>query len=275
MTSNMTTTSRQLPRVAVLSAGSVGLALAGHLACSGVDVSFADLPAFENELEPIMRKGGIQMRGCFGSKLAQPSIVSSDIRRSIKGRGVILICCPAYGHDAFIEACAAHLTDGQILVFISGFGALRSKQRLDALGVTAEVSLGELLTCLLISRRLSANEVLVKREKSMLPFATYPASKTQETLKILRRLFPQLVAAANCLETSIHNTNAFFHVPKMLLNAGWIEATGGGFSFSLDARTPAVARLQGEMDAEKNTVASTLGLEPATSEELAARMFAF
>jgi opine dehydrogenase len=49
----------------------------------------------------------------------------------------------------------------------------------------------------------------------------------------------------------------------MLMNAGWIEHTGGGFLFYKEGITPAVGRVTAAIDAERLAVARALGV-PAT-----------
>jgi opine dehydrogenase len=51
-----------------------------------------------------------------------------------------------------------------------------------------------------------------------------------------------------------------FHPPGMLMNAGWIEATGGDFLFYNQGITPGVARVTAAVDAERMAVAAALGV---------------
>jgi opine dehydrogenase len=50
----------------------------------------------------------------------------------------------------------------------------------------------------------------------------------------------------------------------MLLNAGWIEDTGGDFLFYREGITPAVGRVIAAVDAERLAVARALGVPSAT-----------
>jgi opine dehydrogenase len=54
--------------------------------------------------------------------------------------------------------------------------------------------------------------------------------------------------------------NAVFHPPGMLMNAGWVEATGGGFLFYREGITEAVGRVVAAVDAERMAVAKALGV---------------
>ena len=94
-------------------------------------------------------------------------------------------------------------------------------------------------------------------------FAALPGTATRRLHAAVSPLFPEIRPASSVLETGLANINAVFHPPGMLLNAGWIEATGGDFLFYRDGVTDAVGRLAAEIDAERLAVARALDV-PAT-----------
>jgi len=261
-------------KVTVLGSGNTGVSMAGVLALSGIDVSLAELPDFESSLEPIVKSGGIDVKGEFGVGLAKPEVVTTDIKEAIRGRKVLLFCHPAYAHEPFTRACAPYLEDGQILVYISYFGAMRMARLLAELGVNADVTLGETLSFLYACDKVGPNEALVKRRKEGLPFAAFPGSKTKTALEVLNQIFEDYSPARNCLETSINNVNPWAHPQGVILNAGWIEATEGAFSFYMEAMTPGVVRVQHACDYEKMEVAEKLGIEKTLTDDLAKRFYA-
>jgi opine dehydrogenase len=89
---------------------------------------------------------------------------------------------------------------------------------------------------------------------------------------LLNKAFNDLTPAKNVFETSINNNNPIGHVPLMILNAGWIEATEGGFASS-EGRTTAVRKLEKALDGEKMEVANALGFEKISNEEWTARFY--
>ncbi|MCD6360208.1 MAG: NAD/NADP octopine/nopaline dehydrogenase family protein [Armatimonadetes bacterium] len=262
------------PKVAVLGSGNAGISMAGILALSGVDVSLAELPDFESSLEPIVSKGGINVKGEFGVGLAKPTVITTDMKEAIRGRKILLFCHPAYAHEPFTRACAPYLEDGQILVYISYFGAMRMAKLLADLGVDADVTVGETLSFLYACDKVGPNEALLKRRKEGLPFAAFPATKTKAALEVLNRIFDDYTPARNCLETSINNVNPWAHPQGVILNAGWIEATKGAFSFYMEAMTPGVVRVQRACDCEKMEIAEKLGIEKVSTDELTKRFYA-
>jgi opine dehydrogenase len=257
----------RIPKVAVLGAGNVGLGLAGVLSLEGVDVSLVDTPAFSSALDSVRRHGGIQVAGPYTEGLAKLTLVTTDIQEAIAGRDLLVFAVPAYGAEAITRACAPYLEDGQILVYLSCFGALRMSRLLQELSMERDVTVCETMTCPYLASRGHENAVQVKRKRQGLLFAAFPAQRTEPALRVTRKVLPDLLAAKNCLETSINNTNPFLHPTTCVMTAGWIEATGGDFSFVMQGFTPSVVRLQHEADREKMLVADALGLQTRTADE--------
>ena len=260
--------------VAVLGTGNAGVSLAAILSLQGLDVSLADLPGYGESVQAIRDHGGIDLRGEYGEGKARPAPVTTDLEEALRGRRIVFFAHPAYAHEPFTRACAPFLEDGQILVYISYFGALRMARLLESLGVTRDVVLGEVLSFLYACDKIGPATALVKKRKAGLPFAAFPGSRTGAALDVLNRVFTDLAPAVNCLETSIHNMNPWVHIPGVVLNAGWIEATKGGFSFYVDGMTDAVLRLRHALDREKGDVAARLGIRTLATEDILSRMYA-
>jgi len=261
------------PSVAVLGTGNQGLIMSGLLSLSGCDVSLFDLPEFADSVDSVIKAGGIDIKGAFGEGLAKPTLITKDVGEAIQGRQVLLFCMPAYAHEAFTRACAPHIEAGQLLVFISYFGALRMSKLLEKLRPGVEVTLGEFLSCPYAGRKSGPNEAVIVKRKERLPFATFPGRRTADALGILNQLFDDLSPGKTCLETSINNVNPWVHVAGVILNVGWIEATKGGFSFYTDGKTPAVKDLECALEDEKIEVTQKLHLRAIRTPELVKELY--
>jgi opine dehydrogenase len=261
------------PIFAVLGSGNAGTSLAGYLALSNYSVKFGELPSFEESIKPMQKKGGIDVQGEYGTGFAKPDLITTDIKKAVEDVDVIMVCCPAYGHEAFTRACAPYLEDGQIVVYISYFAALRMNKVLSEIKCKADVTLAETLSFIFACDRIGPTTALIKRQKEGLPVAAFPAKRTNIVLKMLNTVFPSMTCAANVLETSINNINPIGHPPGVVLNAGWIEATQGGFSFYMEGMTAAVEKLQKAIDKEKMEVAGALGLKKISDEELTSMFY--
>jgi opine dehydrogenase len=253
----------------------------------GFDVALAELPQFKRNLELPMKKKGVEVAGELKTGFARIGKITFDIGEAVKGRDLIFVTSPAFGHEAFTRACAPHLEEGQALVYISYFGALRMAKLLKELGVPAgKVTVAETASfvyacdrvgkkgALFMERYQDDAKVLIKREKDQLLFAAFPATKTPEVLRKVNELLPTLVAGTNVLETSVNNINPIGHPATAIMNAGRIEHTGGKFSFYLEGQTPSINKVTEKMDEEKMAVAAALGLKKVSNEEWTHMMYA-
>ena len=273
--------------LAVLGAGNAGCSLAGEMSLLGFDVSLAELPQFKANLEAPLKKGGIEVTGELHTGFAKIDQITLDIGEAIEGRDLIFVTTPAFGHEPVTKACLPYLKDGQCLIYISYFAALRMAKLLKDLGVrTSKVTLAETSSFVYACDRIGKEgaffmeryqddaKVVIKREKSELPFAAFPATNTPRALRKVKEVLPSVTEARNVLETSIHNVNTVSHPAGVLMNAGWIEHTGGKFSFYLEGQTPAVQRVAKAMDDERVALAGAFGLQEISEEEWDSRMYA-
>ena len=110
-----------------------------------------------------------------------------------------------------------------------------------------------------ICRMTGEGEVTLWKRADRLLFAALPAAHTPQMLDTFRTVFGALEPATSVLETSLSNLNAVMHPGAMVLNAGWIEHTGGDFRFS-EGTTPAVGRVIAATDAERLAIGARLDL---------------
>jgi len=271
--------------LAVLGAGNAGCSLAGEASLLGFDVSLAELPEFRANLEAPLKKGGIEVTGELHTGFAKIDQITLNIGEAIEGRDLIFVTTPAFGHEPFTKACLPYLKDDQCLVYISYFAALRMAKLLKDFGVLTKVTVAETSSFIYACDRVGTGgaffmeryqddaKVVIKREKSELPFAAFPATNTPHALRKVKEVLPSVTEAKNVLETSIHNVNTVSHPAGVLMNAGWIEHTGGKFSFYLEGQTPAIQRVAKAMDGERTALAGAFGLEQTSEEEWDSRMY--
>jgi opine dehydrogenase len=73
-------------------------------------------------------------------------------------------------------------------------------------------------------------------------------------------VFPNVIPAANVLETGFSNINAIMHPAGMLGNAGWIEKSGGDFLWYREGITPSIGAWIDQVDGERLEIVQRLGL---------------
>lgn len=265
--------------LAILGAGNIGCAIAGNMTLEGFDVSLAELPQFKRNLKAIVKRGGIEVTGEANTGFAKIDEITTNIPDAIQGRDLIFITSTAFGHEPFTRECALNLEDGQALIYISYFGALRMIKLTKELKIDAEITIAETLSAMYASDRIGKKgaffsefywddaKVTIKRWKEGLPLATFPSSKTNNLLKKVKNIFPSITAASNVLETSIFNVNPISHIPGVILNTGWIEHTKGAFTFNVGGNTSSLKKVKKIMKQERNNLAENLGFNSKNMEK--------
>ena len=165
-------------KFAVLGTGNSGQTFAADVALKGFEVNLAELPAFEENLNAIRNKGGVEMAGEAGNGFARLNMMTTDLKKAIKGVDVIFIGGSAHAHEPFSRALAEHFEDGQFIVFTSNFGALRFRKWMRESGVTTRVTPVETMSLLYATRAPEPGVVRCIGVKSTLPVAALPAGRT-------------------------------------------------------------------------------------------------
>lgn len=253
------------PKFAVLGAGHGGLAMAGHLALKGFNVSLYNRS--DERLWGVKSVKGISLEGeveGFGNI----EVASSNIRDVIRDADIIMVVVPATAHEFMAEQCAPYLKDGQIVILNPGrtFGALEFKQVITRLGNTADVIIAEAQTFIYASRIVGPAQSHIFRIKNSIPLSSIRAYLIPHVLERLKPAYPQFVPGDNIFKTSFENIGAVFHPAICLLNAGWIE-DDAEFQFYLEGVTESVGRVLESIDDERVKVAEALGIRAISARE--------
>ncbi|MBN1662817.1 MAG: NAD/NADP octopine/nopaline dehydrogenase family protein [Deltaproteobacteria bacterium] len=253
------------PKFAVLGAGHGGLAMAGHLAIMGFEVSLYNRG--EERLWGVAARGGIDIVGEVEG-FGKIPIVTIDIEKAIHDADLIMVVVPATGHRYIAEQCAPYLKDNQIVILHPGrtFGAIEFRQVLIEKGCTADVIIAEAQTFLYASRVIDPGQARIFGIKNSIPVASIRAHLIPKVLSRLRMAYPQFVPGDNVFKTSFDNIGAIFHPTLCVLNAGWIESETE-FQFYLHGASPSVSRVLELVDAERIKVAETLGIRAMSARQ--------
>lgn len=260
--------------ITIIGAGHGGKTMAADLAARGYAVRLYNR-TYEH-VAAIALRGGVEITMEDGEQVfGAIKHVTSDIERALDGVPLIMVIVPASGHRDIARAAAPYLQDGQIVVLNPGRtgGALEFHHTLRQEGCTADVIVAETETFLFASRSTGPAQAHLFRRKNTVPLAALPATSTQAVLDLLQEIYPQFISAPNVLYTSLNNMGAVFHPALTLLNAGWIEATGGDFEFYVDGVTPSTAHMLERLDRERVTIAAALGVRAQTAIDWLARAY--
>jgi opine dehydrogenase len=245
--------------VAVLGAGHGGFAAAADLGKRGYSVR---LHARRDErLAPLRAQGGIEARG-IAQGLVPVDLITTDVAEAVRGADLIMLVVPSVAHEYYAQALAP-LIDGSQPIFINPGhtgGGLHFLNELRNAGYRGPVRSCETVTLTYITRMEGPALVNIYSYTKRLRFAALPGKHVDELYALLKPLYPEIEKASSVIETALSNLNAVFHPEGMLMNAGWIQHTGGNFLFYREGFTDAVGRVTAAVDAERLAVAKALGI---------------
>jgi opine dehydrogenase len=255
------------PKIAILGGGHAGFAHAADLTIKGFQVRLFEVPEMAETIAPVQERGGIEclpdpstgLKGGF----AKIHLVTSDPHAAIDGADVIFVVVPAFAQSAFARLIARDVKSEQIVVLSPGnfggavtFAETLRQNQCESLPVLCEAQ-----SMIYACRKSSPDSIQIFGYKHGLGIAVFPAKLTAEVIPTLQKVFPTAEAAPNILWTWLSNPNAIGHPPVTILNAGWLEQTGGDFLFYVQGMSPAVVRVMEDLDQERMTLGRALGLE--------------
>jgi opine dehydrogenase len=240
--------------------------MAGHLALMGFRTHLWNRS--RERIDHVVDRGGIDLEGVvdgFGSL----ELATDDIGSALEGADVVMVVVPASGHRYVAEQCAPHLRSDQTVVLNPGrtFGAVEFLRVLHEAKVRSLPTIAEAQTFIYVSRHTDFAHARIMQVKNSVPLAAIPAHKTPDVLDVVRKAFPEFVAATNVLETSLDNIGAIFHPTLTLLNSSRIESTHGDFEYYLEGVSPSTARILEAADSERVALGTALGVHLHTARE--------
>jgi len=251
-----------IQKIAVLGAGNGGCAAAADLTLRGFQVRL--FARSESTIAKLAKLGEIELVESGVSKKAAPYFMSPHLPPVVQDVDLIVIATPAVGHEYLAKGLANYVGDGQRILLNPGHtgGSLHFANLLRQLGCKAQVQLCETVTLTYICRMPQPGRVEIYRRTTNLRCAALPGKHTEKLVREIQSVFPNVIAAANVLETGFSNINAIMHPAGMLGNAGWIEKTGGDFLYYREGITPSIGAWIDALDGERLEIVRALGLTP-------------
>jgi len=247
-------------KVAVLGTGNSGQAFAADLTLKGCIVNLTEVPEFEHTLRLIEKRGGIEISGQASNGFARLNMITTDLGQAVKGVKLIILGGSAFAHEPICKLVGPHLENGQYIMFVSNFAAMRFRRWMKQLQVTADITPVETVSLLYATRAVEPGKVVVTGVKKNLLTACLPSSRTRSFLELVGDILPGLTAADSVLVTSINNLNPVVHPPMVLYNAGRVESCKGkDWNLYSDGATESVTRVMLAMDAERMALLDKVG----------------
>lgn len=271
-------------KVAVCGGGRGGTAIAADLTFMGCSVNLFELPKFKQSFEPIMQRGGIELTGDTQSGktgFAKLNMVTTDPKEAVKGADLIMMTVPAFGHKAFFDAIVPHVEEGQnILVNTCYWACLRFAPMLKKLGIFDKIILAEAMILPYASNVIGPAQTHIHRTKQQfIALSAFPATKTDEILKMVKTVYPQHQKVPNVLWTNLGNLNTPIHATFTIPIAGMLfdrftDGRQGGAKFYGEATTPG-ARLVEAYDKERLAIGKALEVDLLTEEEMMYKLYGY
>jgi opine dehydrogenase len=244
-----------MQKVAVVGAGAGGAAAVAELVAAGHEVAFwARSP---DTLAPFRERGGVTYDGVFGSGLARPRLITTDLGEATAGADAILVCLPTFAH-ADIARMLARTGASQPVILNPGHtgGALEFSECFRSLGA-APPPIAEFSTLTYVARKFAPGSVTVTGRAKSVRLGNLPGGEAAGDAA--RAIFAAAKLMPDVLACDLANVNMVLHAPGAILCAAWIEATRGDFTFYVQGMTEGVARVMAALDAERRTVARAFG----------------
>ena len=248
-------------KVSVLGSGAGALSVAAAFSAKGHEVTLADLPAFEENLSPIRKRGGIEV---VSEWEASPFFFAVEVGDSVpdivRSSELIMVVVPCFGHSAFVDSMMPALQAGQSLIFFGeGSGSLVA---FDALGKHEKsgIRVGEANTLPYLARLIAPGTIKATRKHGGVFLSSIPSGEAQGLLKFIQDIWPYISPAHSVWETVLLNFNAIDHVPTMLCNVGTLENRRGRMLLWGEGASRSVVSLIEAVDYEILQIRLALGL---------------
>jgi opine dehydrogenase len=246
-------------KIAVISTGNGGQALAAYFSLNGRDVA---LYARDQERVDMFHDNSFTLSGEVEGT-ASVGLISRDMAEVVRGAYLIMVTTPAQYHHVVGAAMAPHLENGQTVILNPGrtFGTYAFEKTLRENGCAADIALGETDTFVFTCRSVTIGRPVIYKIKNTVRVAAHKGlGTTGELVKLLSEHFDSILPARSVLYTGFSNIGMIFHPMPILMNITRVEAKED-FLFYIDGISPLVAGILEKMDAERVAVARSFGAD--------------
>lgn len=254
-------------RIAILGGGASARAYAAELSLRGYEIGLYEAPNYFNNMSNIIEKGGIHVNVSpkvdkMQSGFAFIHSVTNEMIQAINYAEVIMVAVPSHVQLQYADALAPILQDGQAVIFtptIMGITAYLYQRMRDNNNL-AHVLLIEAEYIRHMSTVTKDCDVNINGMKSGLSFAAFPSAHNERAQILVKELFEDWQICSNIFEVALRNTNAIFHVPLMVLNAGQIDRQSS-FAFYAQGCTEKVANVVDMVEEERIQIGQALNID--------------
>lgn len=239
--------------VSILGAGHCGCAFVADLSHRNIDTLLYAHPQHSGNLDSIEAAGGLTSSLAPDSRV-QPRL-STSMAEALAFSRYLVVTVPAYGHMTIIDELAEFDLSRHVVICITGnFFSLVARSKLNARAII-ETSTSP------YASRFDDGHVRITGIKKTLPVASLPVVLDATVRRDIEALFPMpLDWRDNVLEIGLSCVTGVIHPVPALMNAGWIETSGGNFYFYREGISASVGKVAEQLDQERQGIARGFGL---------------
>lgn len=246
--------------VAVVGGGNGSYTAAGDLALQGHHVRL--WPGGRERHGAVLDSGRIRVSGLPPVGEGRLQLVSEDVAAVVSEADVVVCTDPAFTQEHRAARVAPHLSDGQIVFLSPGsLGSYVFHRIVRRLGNSAAVTYAEPGTLPYLTRKTGPTDVEISGRGVHLPVGVFPAERTEETVAVVRRMFPGVLPVEDALSVALLNVGPIIHSVLVLLNTGAIEHFGS-WDIHNEGTTSSVKKVILAHDDERIAVREALGYAP-------------
>lgn len=251
-------------KIAIISTGNGGQALAAYFAYYGAEVS---LYAREQARVEMFVDNEFKLGGILEATVKINSI-SCNMQEVIKGAELIMVTTPAQYHLDVAREMAAYLEDNQVVVLNPGrsFGTCVFAKVLNEVNPEKHVILAEADTFIFTCRCQEIAHPIIYKIKDNLRIAAHRAEDTAQVVEMLSHYFDGVEEAGSVLETAVGNMGMIFHPLPVLMNLTRIEKKEV-FRYYHEAISPLVAQVLERLDQERVLIGKTIGVRAVSAQQ--------
>lgn len=246
-------------KVFVCGSGHQGLSMAAHLALNGIDVSLWNRT--ERNIHDLLETGIIHCTGIVNGD-AKISSVSTNIADVVSD--FVMVTTPSSAHKDIAKQLAPFVHKDMIIVLNPGrtFGAIDFAEELKKCGVKELPQIAETQTIVYTCRKSGPNSTSIFALKNDVKIAALCGTNIDFILSCMPDcLKPFFSPVQSVAYTSLSNIGMVLHCAPVMMNVGWIECDKVEFKYYYDGISRSVAHLLEKIDAERQAVARSGGVE--------------
>jgi opine dehydrogenase len=251
----------------------IGAACAADLVLGGHEVRYYVFPEGAADLQAVREHGGFEVQGdpaaFVSGRTGKAAVhaVCDDMKEALAGAEAVVLDASMAKLERQFETLIPWLPQ-RAVVYVQSYGywaaarlapLLRANGRDDVLVCEAAAPTH--------AASLTGHILKGGQLRRGIEVASVPGNRIDEALKVLRTLFPGLIAAPSVLQTSLESVNLMIHPAMVLLGVGLMEraeSQDGKVSFYRDCNVPSAGRLAEAMDEERGRICQAYGVRHRT-----------